>query len=158
MLPYTSWYNRAFGTSHATAPDLSKTQLQDISARPESNRSFSFLGPDMQSGYPTDGYWHPTDFTNGAGTLASYTDWARGQNCGDAKAVIKTTPGIVHRGGTPSDFVSAMSDAMASVCYRKDTTDPARCYASASATTSGMRVRIPLGDVSGTAAGSPRCA
>jgi hypothetical protein len=156
LIPYTSLYNHFFGTTYATAPDMTRANLQSISGRTSTARSVVLIGPGMSTSYSYDGVWQPADFTNGSGTLASFTAWGRGVNCNDARVVLKQTPGMVHRGGTSSDLVSAMTDAMASVCIQKSGSggDTAKCFASAGAATPGVKMRVALGDVAGTAPGS----
>src|SRR3712207_7891255 len=53
-LPISSLYNAAFGTGHASAPDLTAADLRAMEARTPSGRSFAFVGPGMQAGYPQD--------------------------------------------------------------------------------------------------------
>jgi Flp pilus assembly protein TadG len=162
LVPYAMVYNRAAGTGYAMnqgAPDMTAAQMRTLGGLTPSQRSFTLLGPSVappaSPARYSDANWQPVDFTGGAGTLASYGDWARGVNCGTATAVVRQPRGSVHKAGTSSQFVDALSQAMASVCVRALPSAAATCYASAGALHPGVAVRVAVGDVAGAAPGAP---
>lgn len=157
MLPYVGTYNRLFGTSLTTAPDMTTAQMATVSAMGPRSRSAIYLPPGevSQSGRNDNGNWAPLDYTGGSGTLSSYTDWAQGTNCASAKATLKNTPAALHRGGAPSDYVNATTSALNAVCNFTPNSTDANCYDSPTATVPGLMVRVSFGDQSSTTAGSP---
>jgi Flp pilus assembly protein TadG len=162
LIPYSMVYNRATGAGFAwnqTAPDMTAAQMQSLGSMTSSARSFTLLGPSVPP--PTspyryhDSYWHPVDFTNGAGTMASYADWAKGADCGDAKVDVREPRGsAVHKAGTSDQFITALSEAMAGLCVAKLSSARATCYQSASAPHPGVSIRLVIGDVSSTTPGA----
>jgi Flp pilus assembly protein TadG len=155
LVPYTELYNAAFGTSFATAPDMTGADMAAMGSKTPSWRSFTFIGPQMTSRAYADGVWSAMDFTGGSGTVSSFTDWARGVNCGSVAAHVRLTPGAINRGGTPMDFVNAMNAAMNAVCnFKTSGADTAKCWPSPTATVPGVLVRVAIGDAQGMTAGS----